>query len=116
MSSRTIYFGTFVHNASLKELAVLSDGMVGVDSQGIIRFIDQGAAVQNYRSAGKNDGLSEIAREWIRGVQGRGTILNFHGSQEGAVAFWYPGFVGKREIPFIYCTYFSGSPLEKHHN
>ena len=99
MSPGTIHFGTFVHNASLQELAILGDGMIGVDSQGIIRFVEQGEAVQNYTSSGNQEGLSEVAREWIRGAQDGETILNHKRSLEGAVTFWYPGFVGKKRTP-----------------
>ena len=94
-SARTIYFGTFVHSASLKELAVISDGMLGVDGEGVICFVERGEAVQGYLSSGDQDGLGQVAREWIGGVGDGKTVLRLGRSRQGAVTFWYPGFVGK---------------------
>lgn len=41
---KRIYFGPFVHSLSLSELEICERGAVGVDSNGVIRFVERGVS------------------------------------------------------------------------
>ena len=76
---RTIYFGTFIHNTSLAEYAVLEDAALGVDEKGIIAFIEKNILEENIHAFAKERGWNDC--DVVKGT-GHGTT------------FWFPGFIG----------------------
>ncbi|KAF2661138.1 guanine deaminase [Lophiostoma macrostomum CBS 122681] len=45
--SKTIYFGSFVHSKTLTELDICEKGAIGVDEEGVIRFVERDSEVEN---------------------------------------------------------------------
>lgn len=73
--SKTIYLGTFVHSISLSELEIGEKGAIGVDENGVIRFVEKNVdlhAVHERHADWKDAKLVE--------VKGNG--------------FFFPGFIG----------------------
>ena len=100
--SPTIFLGTFIHNASLEELAVFEKAMVGVDDQGIIRFVQHGQGVEEFLVNGSVESLGETARDWIRRRESEEIRIHDITAQE-TNQFWFPGFVGKWLLILILC-------------
>jgi len=76
---KAIYIGTFVHNISLSELEICEKGAIGVDSNGVIKFIERDVTLEQAQE--KHESWSDAKVVMI--------------AEDG---FLFPGFVG---------TYFS---------
>ncbi len=72
---RTLYLGRFIHCVSLAELEICEDGVIGVDDNGRIGFVERG--VEDHLQLAKNYGWSDC--ETLRA---------------GKDQFFFPGFVG----------------------
>ena len=82
----TVYSGTFIHCKSTTELEVLEHALVGVDEQGVIRFLEK-----DIQQNGKS--VEDIVHRWGWGGQnGEWELVEFGGDDR----YWFfPGFVGK---------------------
>lgn len=78
---RTIYYGTFIHNASLTELEILENAAIGVDENGNIAFVEK-----NRTDVADLDQIVE-ERGWTEYDVARGDGEGWR--------FWFPGFVGE---------------------
>ena len=96
MIKPTVYTGTFIHTPSLGGLEVLANKAVGVDKDGVIRFIEDCPEANDDKIAFietifQHMGLQvEDFGEWeyVRGRSGK-----------RVERWWFPGFVG--EIYFL---------------
>lgn len=88
---RTIYTGTFIHTPTLGNLEIIEYGAVGVDENGIIRFVEELPENRRERAVAKR-----VAEEhgWDDGVD---VVV---GWQERS-SFWFPGFVGRSWLLFF---------------
>ncbi|KAL9583018.1 MAG: hypothetical protein Q9212_002964 [Teloschistes hypoglaucus] len=79
---RTIYTGTFIHTPTLGNLEIIENSAIGVDENGIIRFIEELSEDRSVGPAAKH-----IAQEhgWDDGVN----VVTY----ECRSSFWFPGFV-----------------------
>ncbi|KAF2872089.1 hypothetical protein BDV95DRAFT_628521 [Massariosphaeria phaeospora] len=74
--SKTIYLGAFVHSVSLQELEICPCGAIGVDEEGVIRFVERDVDGDTGRVYAKHEqwkGASVVR------IQGKG--------------FFFPGFI-----------------------
>lgn len=76
---RTLYIGTFVHCASLTELDVCVNGVIGVDESGKIAFIS--------RDSEEEGEQTPTPEGWEQAK-----TVRINGSGQG---FFFPGFIGK---------------------
>ncbi len=87
---KTVYTGTFISTPTLGELRVLERHAVGVDEEGVIRFV---CALG--KELGEQVGLLGWEMEEVRVVEGGG---------EGS--WWFPGFVGGWDLLFLLIFFF----------
>lgn len=71
--TKAIYLGAFAHSKSLSELEVCEKGAIGVDEEGIIRFVERKVGEQDVRKEGWEDAKVVEVRD----------------------GFWFPGFIGE---------------------
>lgn len=78
----TIYLGAFVHSISLSELEICDKGAIGVDSNGVIQFVERDielAQVQEKHAEWKDAKVVKV----------------------GENGFFFPGFIGMYYSPKI---------------
>lgn len=73
--SKTIYCGAFAHCATLSELDICSKGAIGVDEQGVIRFVE------------KELDVKDVLRK--HGGWGDAKVVRVNDG------FFFPGFIGE---------------------
>lgn len=74
--SKTIYLGAFVHCVSQTELEIGENGAIGVDEEGIIRFVEKNVDLH---------AVHEKHREWKEAK-----TIELAGN-----GFYFPGFIGR---------------------
>lgn len=82
----TVYSGTFIHSKSYSELEVLEHALVGVDEEGVIRFLEQ--------SKGKS--LDDVVCEW--GWDKLGPKWDNVDCKAAGRSWFFPGFIGTLEL------------------
>ena len=81
----TVYSGTLIHCKSIKELDVLEHALVGVDGQGVIRFVEKDTHLN-----GKS--VRDIAHGWGWDVQdGEWDLVEL---ERDSRSWYFPGFIG----------------------
>lgn len=89
--SKTIYVGSFVHSKSLTELDVCEKGAIGVDEEGVIRYVERGGeGVEVLQKVQEKEGGWRDAE--VVKIRGNG--------------FFFPGFVGM--YGFLLCEFGEG--------
>jgi guanine deaminase len=71
----TIYLGAFVHSISLSELEICDKGAIGVDSNGVIQFVERDIELAQ---------VQETHAEW----------KDAKVVKVGENGFFFPGFIG----------------------
>ncbi len=74
---RTVYFGPFVHSATLAELDICESGAIGVDEEGVIAFVDRDVKFENLDAKVKEHGWEACK------------VVRIYDS-----GFFFPGFIG----------------------
>ena len=77
--SKSIYIGPFVHSKSLSELEIQEHGAIGVDEDGIIRFVER-----NLHDGSLSNLIQQKGDDWTDAQ-----IVEINGS-----GFFFPGFIG----------------------
>lgn len=72
---KAIYFGPFVHSVSLAELEICEKGAIGVDENGVIKFVERNVEM---------DGVKEKHGDWKEAK-----VVQLKGN-----GFFFPGFIG----------------------
>lgn len=72
---RTLYLGRFIHCVSLTKLEICEHGIIGVEDNGRIAFVERG--VKNYFQVTKKHGWSD-----------------YKTTRAAKDQFFFPGFVG----------------------
>jgi guanine deaminase len=76
--SKSIYIGPFVHSKSLSELEIQEHGAIGVDEDGIIRFVER-----NLQDGSLSNLIQQKGDDWTDAQ-----IVEINGS-----GFFFPGFI-----------------------
>jgi hypothetical protein len=76
-TSRTIFFGPFVHCAGLGELDICESGAIGVDEDGVIAFIDRDVKFEDLDAVVRKHGWVDCK------------VVRIYDS-----GFFFPGFIG----------------------
>lgn len=82
-SHQTIFFGPFVHCATLSELDICESGAIGVDAEGIIAFVERDVTFETLDQVSEKHGWTDckVVRIYDTG-------------------FFFPGFIGKCYMSF----------------
>ena len=94
----TLYTGTFISTPSLSSsLQVLENYAVGVDEEGVIRFVCE---LEGKRGDGNGNGVKEGngVRERVEGMGWRMEDVRVVEGGKGGNSWWFPGFVGGLEV------------------
>lgn len=89
----TIYLGTFVHSKSLSELEICDQGAIGVDSAGVIKFVERDVVrIEDVKAKYEEWEDAEVVRV-----------------EDG---FFFPGFIGMYDL-YIFVGRVDGWFVEK---
>lgn len=106
---KTVYTGTFISAPTLDSLKILENAAVGVDEEGVIRFVEQELGQGAEWDEGRNGKVVELVVrgwgwdwegvQWVRGprVDGDG-----HGHGGRGRGWFFPGFVGEWDLSFFF--------------
>lgn len=72
---KTIYLGPFAHCVSLTDLEICAEGVIGVDEEGVIRFVE------------REVGLAQVQEKHVDWKDAKVVRV-----EDG---FFFPGFIGK---------------------
>ncbi len=92
----TLYSGTFIHCTSCDELEVLENAHVGVDEEGVIRFLER-----DVQSNGRN--VDDITKAWGWGKQG--TDWKLVACKIAGRSWFFPGFIGTCSLSSCWSLY-----------
>lgn len=91
---KTIFTGTFICTPTLTSLRVLENHAIGVDEEGVIKFI--------CKIGTEEDGV----KEWMNVVGWRVEDVRWVNGGEGGGSWWFPGFVGELGWLFFFLSGF----------
>ena len=97
---KTIYTGTFISTPTLGSLQVLERHAVGVDEEGVIRFVCE------IETGDYGPGLLMDVEEWIEVVGWKMEEVRWVKGGNGGDSWWFPGFVGELEILLFFLALF----------
>ena len=80
---KTIYTGTFISTPTLDSLSVLENHAIGVDEEGVIKFI--------CKIGTEKDGV----KEWMNHSGWKVEEVRWVEGGDGGDSWWFPGFVGE---------------------
>jgi guanine deaminase len=94
--SKTIYLGSFVHSKTLTELDVCEKGAIGVDENGVIRFVERDGDGEGELEVEK---VLEKVKEKVKEEYGdwrEAKVVRIRGN-----GFFFPGFIGMYGFWFL---------------